>query len=251
MEAALPQAALSQTGLSQTGPSQTDLSHVVPSQAGPPPTVLSAEPVIEAAGVGVETHRGRVYSGFGLRANAGQVVAIAGRGGSGRTSVLLTLGGRMRASEGKLRVCGQVLPDAAARVRALTSVARIGGAAELEPGLRVADHVRERALAERVPPAKGTIAFNAARDVVRADLPLRHLVRELAPWQVTAFALTLALMESRQLILLDDLDAGADEDTQAWLWKAARRVAATGPCVVATTTVSGPAEGVADQVVAL
>jgi ABC-2 type transport system ATP-binding protein len=227
MEAALPQAALSQPVLSQ------------------------AELVVEADGVGVQTHRGRVYAGFGLRANAGQVVANAGRGGSGRTSVLLTLGGRMRASEGKLRVCGQVLPDAAARVRALTSMARIGGAAELEPGLRVADHVRERALAERMTPASGAVAFSAARDVVRVDLPPRHLVGELAPWQVTAFALTLALMESRRLILLDDLDAGADADAQAWLWKAARRVAGTGPCVVATTTVSEPAGGVADQVVAL
>jgi ABC-2 type transport system ATP-binding protein len=208
---------------------------------------MGAGPVIDAAGVGVRTYRGWVFSGFGLRATAGQVVAIAGPAGSGRTSALLTLGGRMRASEGTLRVCGQSLPGAEAKVRALTSVGRIGGAADLEPGLRVADHVRERALASRVPVA----AFGAASDVIRADLPPRHLVGELAPWEVTAFALTLALMESRQVIFVDDLDAGADADAQDWLWKAARRAARTGPCVVATTTEAGPAGAVADQVVAL
>jgi ABC-type multidrug transport system ATPase subunit len=210
---------------------------------------MGAEPVIDAADVGVRTYRGWVYSGFGLHASAGQVIAIAGQGGSGRTSVLLTLGGRMRASQGSLRVCGHTLPRAAARVRALTSVGRIGGAAELEPGLRVTDHVRERALAGRVRPAK--TAFEAAVDVVKADLPPRQLVGELEPWAATAFALTLALMGSRQLILLDDLDAGADADSQAWLWQAARRVAETGPCVIATTTEGAFADGVADQVVAL
>lgn len=210
---------------------------------------MGAEPVIDAADVGVRTYRGWVYSGFGLHANAGQVIAIAGQGGSGRTSVLLTLGGRMRASQGSLHVCGHKLPRAAARVRALTAVGRIGGAAELEPGLRVTDHVRERALAGRVRPARN--AFEAALDVVKADLPPKHLVGQLKPWVATAFALTLAVMESRQLILLDDLDAGADADAQAWLWQAARRVAETGPCVIATTTEGSFADSVADQVVAL
>jgi ABC-2 type transport system ATP-binding protein len=210
---------------------------------------MDGEPVIDAAGVGMRTYRGWVYAGFGLRAGAGQVIAVAGLGGSGRTSVLLTLGGRMRASEGTLRVCGQVLPRAAARVRALTSVGQIGGAAELEPGLRVGDHVTERALAGRVP--GGKTAFESARDVVKADLRPHHLIGELAPWEVTAFALTLALMEARPLILLDDLDKGADATAQAWLWEAARRVAGTGPCVVATTTEGGLADGLADQVVDL
>jgi ABC-2 type transport system ATP-binding protein len=209
--------------------------------------------VIDAAGVGKRTHRGWVYSGFGLCASAGQVVAIAGPGRSGRTSLLLTLGGRMRASEGTLRVCGQALPRAAARVRALTSVGRIGGIADLEPGLRVADYIRERALAGRVPPGKpaGPPAFDVARDVVKADLAPRSRIGELAPWEVTAFALTLALMESRPLILLDDLDTGADAAAQTWLWRAAQRVAGTGACVVATTTDREPADDIADQVVAI
>jgi ABC-2 type transport system ATP-binding protein len=208
---------------------------------------MGAEPVIDAAGVGVRTNRGPVYSGFGLCAAPGQLVAIAGPGGSGWTSVLLTLGGRMRASEGRLRVCGQVLPAAAARVRGLTAVGRIGGTAEPEPELRIADHVRERALAGRVPPS----SFGAARDVVKADLRPNRLVGDLAAWEVTALALTLALMESRQLILLDDLDAGADAAAQTVLWRAARRAAGTGACVVATTTEGGFAEGVADQVTVL
>jgi ABC-type Mn2+/Zn2+ transport system ATPase subunit len=87
--------------------------------------------------------------------------------------------------------------------------------------------------------------------VVKADLAPRSRIGELAPWEVTAFALTLALMESRPLILLDDLDAGADAAAQTWLWRAAQRVAGTGACVVATTTDREPADDIADQVVAI
>jgi ABC-2 type transport system ATP-binding protein len=211
---------------------------------------MGADPgpvVVDAADVGVRTHRGWVYSGFGLRAHGGQLVAIAGAGGSGRTSVLLTLGGRMRPSQGSLRVCGYTLPGAAAKVRALTAVARIGGVAELEPELRIADHVRERALTGRARAAD----FGAARDVVRADLAAGRRVASLAPWELTALALALALMESRPIIVLDDLDTGADTEAQTWLWRAGRRVAETGTCVIATTTESGPADGIADQVVGL
>jgi ABC-2 type transport system ATP-binding protein len=184
------------------------------------------EPAVVADGLGVRTNRGWVYRGFDLKAEPGQLIAVAGLGGTGRTSALLTLGGRMRPSAGSLRVCGRALPRGAAKVRGLTAVARIGGAMTFDDELRVADFVRERAVSSGVK-ASG---FGPACQALDLTVPAYALVGSLPAWQVTALGLALALMEKRHLLLLDDLDTGADGEAQAWLWGAARRAASPSAC---------------------
>jgi ABC-type multidrug transport system ATPase subunit len=204
-------------------------------------------PLVVADELGVHTHRGWVFEGLSFQAEAGQLVAIAGPGGSGRTAVLLTLGGRMRASAGVLRVGGLLLPEHAGRVRALTAVARIGGAVTLDKDLRVGDLVRERALMTRC--SRGT--FGPACSVLEVSFEERAVVGSLEAHQVTLLALALALMEGRQIVFLDDLDTGSDSGSQAWLWAAARRAADTGVCLIATTVDGSLAEPYAQHVVSL
>ena len=209
---------------------------------------MSESLAVDANQLGVHSNRGWVYQGFTLRAGAGQLVAVAGPGGTGRTSVLLTLGGRMRFAAGSLTVCGIPLPSGAALVRSRTAVARLGGSvADLDDELRVADHVTERALAAGV----AVSAFDSACRVLDLSLDTGTLVGSLQRWQATALALALGLMEGRQLVLLDDLDAGEDGAGVCWLWGAARRAAASGPCVVATCAEGGYPAAVADQVIGL
>jgi ABC-2 type transport system ATP-binding protein len=193
---------------------------------------MTEPPIVDAGDLGVRTYRGWIFKGISFRADAAQLVAIAGPGGSGRSSLLLTLSGRMRPSAGSLRVCGLPLPEKAAQVRSKTAVARIGGAVVLDEELRVRDHVRERALAAGCRKA----AFGKACSVVQANLDERALIGSLDPHQVTLLTLALALMEDRPALLLDDLDTGSDSRTQTSLWAAARRAADTGVCVIATTT---------------
>jgi ABC-2 type transport system ATP-binding protein len=193
--------------------------------------------VVSAEGLGVKTRRGWVFRGVDLRVAAGGLVAIAGPGGSGRSALLLTVGGRMKPSAGSLTVCGLPLPTAAARVRGRTAVARVGGAAEPDAELRVRDHVRERALAAGLHVAE----FDWACEQLEVDLPGGELVGTLRSEQVTLMALALALMEQPAILLLDDLDAGADGPAQHRLWAAARRAADRGPAVLATTTEPSPA----------
>jgi len=204
-------------------------------------------PAVVADRLGVQTHRGWVFEGLSLTAEAGQLVAIAGPGGSGRSAVLLTLGGRMRPSAGVLKVCGLLLPEYATQARSKTAVARIGGAVTLDPELRVRDLVRERSLMARC--SRG--AFEPACSVLQASFDERAVVGALDAHQVTLLALALGLMEGRPIVFLDDLDQGSDEGSQAWLWRAARRAADTGVCVVATTTEPSTAEPYAQHVVSL
>jgi ABC-2 type transport system ATP-binding protein len=208
---------------------------------------MTEPPIIDAGDLGVRTHRGWIFKGVSFRAGAAQLVAIAGPGGSGRSSLLLTLSGRMRASAGALRVCGLPLPDKASQVRSRTAVARIGGAVVLDDELRVRDHVRERALAAGCSKA----AFGKACSAIGANLDERALIGSLDPHQVTLLSLALALMEGRRVVLLDDLDSGSDSRAQGWLWAAARRAADSGVCVIATTTDGNPASPYAHHVASL
>ncbi|MEO5877949.1 MAG: ATP-binding cassette domain-containing protein [Streptosporangiaceae bacterium] len=214
-------------------------------EAGP---YAERRPVVDAVGVGMRAGRKRVFSGVAFRAAAGDLVAVAGPGGSGRTSLLLTVAGRMRPFVGELRVCGRVLPGGAAEVRRRVAVASAGGAAELQPELRISDHVRERLLTLRfVAPD----AFDDACAVLGLDVPAGTRVGDLAPAQASRLALALALLGEPEVIIMDDLDSGADGPAQQELWWAARRVAASGPAVLAVTTDPAPAEGVADTFVLL
>jgi ABC-type multidrug transport system ATPase subunit len=199
--------------------------------------------VVDADDVGVRSYRAWIYRGFSLRAERGELIAIAGPGGSGRTSVLLTLGGRMRFADGSLRVLGLPLPQRAGTVRSRVAVARIGGAADLADELRVRDHVREQSAA-----GGGTVSFADACSVVGASFAGSDLVGSLPRHEVTLLALCLAVMAGRDLVLLDDLDLGATGSSQLSLWQAARRAAAHGACVVASA-LEGSA--VASQVVTL
>ncbi|MFC4905700.1 ATP-binding cassette domain-containing protein [Actinomadura gamaensis] len=204
------------------------------------------EAVLAAEGLGARTRRGPIFTGVTVKAGPGEVVAVSGPGGSGRTSLLLTLAGRMRPAEGALAVAGT---SDLARIRTRVAVARLTGAAEPEPELSVARHVRERCLTLRDPGAARD--FDDVREIVGLTAADGEVVRDLPDAESTRLALALALLEEPAVIVLDDLDLGADAEEQVTLWSAARRAAGAGPAVVATVTEPSPAHGLADAFVRL
>ncbi|WP_018655722.1 ATP-binding cassette domain-containing protein [Actinomadura flavalba] len=193
-------------------------------------------PVLEADLLGVRTRRGWVFSEVSLRAHRGQLVAVAGPGGSGRTSLLLTLAGRMRPSAGALAVDGD---DDPAAVRRRVAVARAGGAAAPEPWLRVRQLVAERL---RTAPDASRETFEDACEIVGLSAGPATVVESLPAADTTRLALALALLESPAVIVLDDLDSGAGHAARQSLWDAARHAAAHGPVIVAAAADPGPGD---------
>lgn len=63
--------------------------------------------LIEARGIGYHTPWGRVYGPTDVDIAAGGVTVIRGIGGRGRASLMLTLAGRMRVSDGTLTAFGR------------------------------------------------------------------------------------------------------------------------------------------------
>jgi ABC-type multidrug transport system ATPase subunit len=204
---------------------------------------------IEADGLSVDGPQGPVFSGVSLHAAAGSLVAVAGSGGSGRTSLLLTLAGRMRPTAGTARVDGHPLPAQAGAVRRLVTVAQAGGAAELQEGWRVSEAIGLRGVLRGL--AIGAREAAAALEACGLDPAPDALVRELSSAQRTRLAIALAWLEDPPGVVVDDVDRGADRTEERAIWDVLRALSQRGATIVAATTDAGVARGVADQVVAL
>ncbi|MZG01339.1 ATP-binding cassette domain-containing protein, partial [Streptomyces sp. SID5614] len=101
---------------------------------------------VSAEDFGLEGPRGRVFRNVTFSAEPGELVAIEGPSGSGRTCLLLALTGRMRTTEGRAETGGLRLPKQAAAVRRIAALGPVPGVSELDPAFTVAEHLGERAL---------------------------------------------------------------------------------------------------------
>lgn len=202
--------------------------------------------LVEAIGLGLHHRGGWTYYGVDLALPAAGVAAVVGPPGSGRSSLLLTLSGRMRHTEGELRVAGLELPRRGRRVRRQASVARIGGAVDLEGRLTVRETLIERGSLDGVRARHADAVFDEACDLLDLHADQYLLVERLPAADRARLALAAALVPSPVLVVLDDLDAGLHIHQQRDLWQRLRTVAATGIAVVASTADPTPAYGLTD-----
>jgi ABC-2 type transport system ATP-binding protein len=226
-------------------------SSAAPASAAEPPTTDRPRPAVEARRLGLHGRDRWVYRDVDLSLPPGAVLAIAGPRGSGRSSLLLTLTGRMRPTDGHLTVLGHPLPYEARAVRRLAAVARAGRAVGLEPWLTVWETVRERALLDVVSAARAQERFARACELLGLDLHPHGLVEDLSGVEQTLLATAVAVVGSPQLLVLDDVDAGLHSHEETRVWRGLRALAADGVTVAATTTDTGPAQGFLDTVLRL
>jgi ABC-2 type transport system ATP-binding protein len=177
------------------------------------------QPVVSARGLGLRTRRGWVFRDVDLDVAPGELVAVTGAAGSGRTSLLLALAGRFTITDGSLERHGRA------------ALAHVPGVTEPDPNLTVAEHVQERLLLlgrRRGPTAR-----------VLLDNP-DTLARDLSSLERHRLGLTLARLEDPDLILLDDADTGLSAAERDQLWTELRALAAGGLAVVATCREADP-----------
>ena len=181
--------------------------------------------MIEASGLGLRTRRGWVYRDVDLTVAPGEVAAVTGPSGSGRTMLLLTLAGRAKPSTGELRVGGATSrPD----LRRQVTVARATGAVELDPDLTVGDSRREA----------GLLFYGADlsrfEELTGLDVDSATAVGDLSADDAALFALALAAASRPAALVLDDVDLRATPAQQHRIWAGLHAVAETGIAVVAS-----------------
>ncbi|AMB60148.1 hypothetical protein AWU67_16215 [Microterricola viridarii] len=174
--------------------------------------------------------RGRVYGPFSGEIADGLTI-ITGEAGSGRTSLLLTLAGRMKPSTGSLTVLGHELPRKARAVQKATAIAGFHDIDALEESVTIGAAIRERqawlspwwrnipraddATVRRVClPVFGAPGQPGATPIPTAD----SLVWDLDETQTALLRVSLALMSGPRILFFDQVEQLQSPAARAALW---------------------------------
>ncbi|MFH0981048.1 MAG: ATP-binding cassette domain-containing protein [Planctomycetota bacterium] len=177
----------------------------------------SGEPLVEMAHVTVELDRHTVLDDVSLEVRSGEVVAVLGPNGGGKSTLLHSLLGLVRPARGTVRVCGMAVPQ--------TAISRLAGQAGLvfqnADHQLVADTVWDEALfaARNLGRLDLTTEQQAAHLLEQAGLALRlrdHPYR-LSWGQKRRLNLISAVLHGPRLLLLDEPFAGQDWENVAFL----------------------------------
>jgi putative ABC transport system ATP-binding protein len=155
--------------------------------------------------------------GIDLVIEDGEWLAVQGRTGHGKTTLLQMLGGLDRPSEGTVEFDGQDL--ATMREAQLTDVRarKIGFIFQtfnLVPTLTAQDNVEAALVPLHVPTAQRHNRAKAALESVGLADRARHLPSELSGGQQQRVAIARALVKEPKVLLADEPTGNLDEDTR-------------------------------------
>ncbi|WP_207346254.1 AAA family ATPase [Arthrobacter sp. E3] len=197
---------------------------------------------IHANNLALSAGRGPVYGPLTFNLDGGLSV-LRGDAGSGRTSLLLTLAGRMKHDDGTLLVAGLGLPRQLRAVQTLSAVAGFSGIDSLEESVTVGATLRERlawlspwwsvvrkldddAVANICAPVFGEQPIPAAGT----------LIWDLDETEKFLLRIALALMGRPKVLFVDDIEQIRNSDSRAIVWHRLAAVAAKHTDVVVSAS---------------
>jgi putative ABC transport system ATP-binding protein len=155
--------------------------------------------------------------GVDLRVAAGDWLAVSGRTGGGKTTLLHLLGGLDRPTAGTIEFDGAdltALPEAAAsRVRA-RSIGFVFQTFNLIPTLSAAENVETALVPLGIAPAERRDRVDAALDGVGLADRAGHLPTQLSGGQQQRVGIARALAKRPRVLLADEPTGNLDEDTR-------------------------------------
>ena len=189
-----------------------------------------------------------------FRAEPGQVSAVVGGDGAGRTTLLRCLAGALAPTSGRVRRPARL------------ATGYLSAGSGTYPDLSVAENLAFRAAAYRIPPE--TARQRSAELLTRAGLDkvTGRLAGQLSGGMRQKLGVIAAMLHRPGLLVLDEPTTGVDPVSRADLWLLITRAAADGAAVVIATSYLDEAErahhvlvldagselasGTADQIVA-
>lgn len=187
-----------------------------------------------ARGISARGPRGCAFANVSLDIGAGQLAVLAGPAGSGRTSLLLTLAGRMRLVTGTLAVGEHRLPGATRRVQRLVAVAHAPPAVDFDEHLRVREVIAEQGIIGHFRPTAAVV--QDIFEMLGVDAPPGLRVGELPPEQRVLLAAGLAAAGQPGAVVVDDVDRDCGATARPRVWAGLAALAGRGCTVLASST---------------
>ncbi|GAB3226989.1 hypothetical protein GCM10027447_17770 [Glycomyces halotolerans] len=199
-------------------------------------------PFLTADGLTARTRPAPVFADVSFAAELGQLAAVTGDGGDGRTSLLLALAGRFPTSGGKLTVDGRTRRS---QIRRRFTVATAGAAIAPDPHHSVGACIDETvAVSARVATRHNIRAW---LDRLAVDVDDGDRYGRLPRIEQIRFAVACAAASRTPAIVVDDADTGLNGAGGERVFEALRTVADAGQLVVAgCTRHDPPADAVVD-----
>lgn len=171
--------------------------------------VVATSPVLAIEALETDIGGSRILRGFDLHVNAGEVVALMGRNGVGKTTTLRSITGGLPIRAGSIRLAGQPLNRLAPDERARLGVGYVPQGRDIFPHLTVEENLRIGLIVKRTPRA-------AARAGLERVFELFPILREflarkggvLSGGQQQQLAIGRALLTDPKLLILDEPTEG-------------------------------------------
>lgn len=203
------------------------------------PTAVPGRESVPAAGPGIQVTdvqlgyagRGEILRGVNLQINAGEVLALVGPSGSGKSSLLHCLAGFVQPQAGHISLFGQPPGQQALAWMGQRPFLIKGSWAE---NLRLTAPEAEPAVMQRALAAVGLSELLAAQPQ-GLDSPLGEGGRGLSGGQAQRLALARVWLSDAQLLLLDEPTASLDEQSEAEVIEALQALAGAGRMMIIAT----------------
>lgn len=186
--------------------------------------------ICEGVGKSYSTERGLIHAvvGIDLCVTAGQFVAIVGRSGSGKSSLMAMIGGLSRPTRGVLRIGGANIwdmPDARLAEFRNRQIGFVFQFSSLLPTLRLVDNVALPALLHGR--SDTTAAYEKAVELL-VEMGLGDYVgaypHEASAGEQRRAAIARALINAPSLLLADEPTSDLDEQTELEIMDRLRRL---------------------------
>ena len=192
-----------------------------------------------------------VLKGIDLEVKRGEVIAIIGKSGSGKSTALRCINRLESVDEGQIRVCGHQVHDAGLDKRALRrDVGIVFQSYNLFPHLTVLQNITLGPTSvKRMPAAQAReLALDVLARVGLADKAGSY-PEQLSGGQQQRVAIARSLAMQPQVMLFDEVTSALDPELTGEVLKVMEKLAAEGMTMILVTHEMAFARNVADQVI--
>ncbi|OYN94059.1 ABC-type multidrug transport system ATPase subunit [Propionibacteriaceae bacterium ES.041] len=205
------------------------------------------ETVLKVSGLKKSFGPSSIVDNFNLEVAAGEAVALTGRNGAGKSTVLRMLIGADKPSDGSITVLGEKMSETSREIR--RNVATVIDDLDFFPDLSVVEHL------DLLARAHGIDDPDAAVDEILHEVQLvpqaGQLPGTLSSGQRRRLALATAFVRPRRLLVLDEPEQRLDVEGVHWLADRLRTELANGLAIVFASHEPHLVEQVATRVVRL
>jgi branched-chain amino acid transport system ATP-binding protein len=213
----------------------------------PPP---APAPLLEGRDLDTYYGQSHVLRGVSVRVGAGETIGLMGRNGMGKTTLIRTLVGLVRARRGSVLVDGEDVTRLPTFAIARRGIAYVPEGRGIFASLSVAENL---AIAGRGGPASGA-SWTAARVLElfpRLAERLTNRGDQLSGGEQQMLAIGRALLTNPRLLILDEATEGLAPIIRDEIWKTVALIRSTGMATLVVDKTVAAVTAIADRIVIL